>query len=227
MAFDFVVYYTLNRGYFKKKEALKMRNTVRFVSIVFVSILTCMFVMTSFVHVRADMVSGSEVSSVNYTQVDNSMSSSTALEEKADPYVTVVKNQYVLSPEAYNVLGEAEINEVNRSLDTANQFISERGLYLSTNSRTAVLPTVFRGFGKNDFVVHWNYVRIYLDRNWANVAKNGGIGALAAYIGLRVPKAAPVVIAGAIAGILSGINVPHGVWFDYNYAKGITKWGWQ
>lgn len=68
-------------------------------------------------------------------------------------------------------LTENKLFETQQNLNIVNEFITEQGLYLDPESKIATRPAIFRSYERNNVEVHWNYVRVHLNRDLANMAK--------------------------------------------------------
>ena len=165
---------------------------------------------------------------VNDAATISSQSSSLELEQQVDQYIEVKNNQYVLAPEAKNVLTAAERATIQTSLDQSNACISDHNLTIDPTTKTATsCIDMDRSYGKNSVSVHWNYVRIYLDKGMANGLK-GSATAVAGFLAGKVPNPYVQVAAVGIAGFLGTKSLNNGIWFDFNFlGGGVTNWGWQ
>ncbi|KRK44764.1 hypothetical protein ODV08_06010 [Lactobacillus amylovorus] len=85
-------------------------------------------------------------------------------------------------------------------------------------------------YGVNKVTVHWNYIRIYMDKTLTKNVAAGITGGLSGLIGGAVSGPAAAGAAGAIGGFVGsavGNSIKGGIWIDYNYYQGVTNWGWQ
>jgi len=169
----------------------------------------------------------------NYQPInnDNFMQDESAL----DPYVKVVNNQYVLNLPANNNFSEETIEKAQITIEQSNEFITQNNLTINPETKTGYIPAnnlkdspfVNFSYGFNGHgTIHWNYVRIYLNKGTANAIKAGTMGASSVLIG-KIPNPYLEAGAGALVGLLGYLNINNGIWFDYNYWQGITAWGWQ
>ncbi|CBL49566.1 hypothetical protein [Lactobacillus crispatus] len=176
---------------------------------------------------------------------------SDSVQKKIEPYVEVRGNQYVLNNKVKDTVSTKDYEVAQRLIVQINSFVSQSDMVINKETKVATSDFVLEDDssssqenllhssgllskgrkknhnGVNKVTVHWNYVHICIDKNTANMIKNGGIGAAGFLMG-KVPNPYVGTVAGAVAGILSGLTINRGVWIDVNYfATGLSKFGWQ
>ncbi|GKQ43344.1 hypothetical protein RD055328_12670 [Companilactobacillus sp. RD055328] len=152
-----------------------------------------------------------------------------------DKFVGVKNNQYILEiPSDYRVSSDT-LKQAKNLITDANKRIRENNLILNEKTKTADKIINVQSFGKNGISIHWNYVRIYLNRNVVRAAANGAgnavgaaIGAALAANGLSAMFATAVgAFIGSALGSWASSKIKNGAYFDVNYYFGINNWGWQ
>lgn len=165
------------------------------------------------------------------------------VEKIADKYVqySEVKKEFFILPEISNELTTSEVKEVSDRVNVANLSLkqtlaqtspSEGRILVKTSNNTYIAnPTVFRGFGVNKITFHWNYARVYLDRNQARALFQAGLAggstALGGFLGGIGGAAAGAAIGAYLSSVL-GSYPNSGIWVDYNYYnRRVNAFGWQ
>ncbi|GMM17581.1 hypothetical protein LAYK3_06960 [Lactobacillus amylovorus subsp. amylovorus] len=189
--------------------------------------------------------------SVNATAVEKDMTQqklSLSTQKRIDPYIAVKNNQYVLSDNATSVVSRDDYIAAKQLIAQANIVIAEKGLVINPQTKTATTALTMSDnsslyntnlmraskkkyhYGVNKVTVHWNYIRIYMDKTLTkNVAAGITVG-LSGLIGGAVSGPAAAGAAGAIGGFVGsavGNSIKGGIWIDYNYYQGVTNWGLQ
>lgn len=174
---------------------------------------------------------------------DDNNRTSKEVEQIADKYVeySEVEKKFFILPTISNELTSDEIKEVEDKVNVANLSLKqtlqqtnprEGRILVETSNRTYVAnPTAFRGFGVNKITFHWNYARVYLDRNQARALFQAGLAggstALGGFLGGIGGAAAGAAIGAYLASVL-GSTPNSGIWVDYNYYnRTVTAFGWQ
>lgn len=187
---------------------------------------------------------------VSQETLSNTKKSTLSLEvqSKIESYVSVKNNQYVLDPSVKNVVTTSEYLEACKILDATNNAVESSGAILNQKTKIGTtsfelekpstqLDTRFSGLlskgkksknhkGVTKVVLHWNYARIYLSKSAINAIKGGGL-AIAGNFVAKIPHPYARYAAIAVVGVLGSISAKRGVWIDYNYAIGYTKFGYQ
>lgn len=163
--------------------------------------------------------------------VSNNVSSNLDL---LDPFVKVENNQYILKLSDNVKFSEQLISEAKKQIEVTNTTIKEKGLTINPETKTAYMGSLLRAAGKNSVTVHWNYWRIYLNKDTTNaIIRAGAIGGSALVIG-AIPQLSSIGASVAGAAIGSFVSdtwkspVSNGIWFDFNtYYFSINNYGWQ
>ena len=115
---------------------------------------------------------------------------------KIDPYVSVVNNQYQLSQNATSALSHNELQEAERSIETANTTVNQQHLTIDKRTKAAhtMLSTKAAWHSYYTFANFWWGTRYYFTSNEAVAQMQNELGNDAIAIG----------IAGAIGGALTG-----------------------
>lgn len=195
------------------------------IKIIGISLLTSILLIPTFITPvdassnMSPMIQNYENSQIN-SLTDNDIT-------EIDPYVKVISNKYILQIPDDSNINQSKIRLAQESINASNNFIEERGLVIDKNTKTAVLPSFLRSAGKNDVDIHWNFIRIYIDKGNANLIKNGALGA-ASFLAGKVPNPYLGGTAVVVSSILAGVTIKNGIWIDYNFLTGkYNNWGWQ
>lgn len=176
----------------------------------------------------------------NSTQYSTNKKNSEISQEKLnklDKYVVVQNNQYVLQTPSTNEFTTQEIKQAQQMITKANETVATNNAHIDTETKEATIPTntssgiATRSAGKNDIKIHWNYARVYLNKNQAKAltqaAISGGSTALGGFFGNIGGAAAGAAIGGYLSSVV-GDNFKNGIWVDYNfYTQTINRFGWQ
>ena len=157
---------------------------------------------------------------------------------KIDPYVSVQDNRYVLNIPADKSLSAAEITMAQEMIKKSNAAIEQTHVTISPKTKTAVytMPSApddhgieLRSAGTNRAVFHWNYVRIYLDAGNTRLIAAGAVGAIGGVLAGLATTVGASAFVGAAAAVLGmkASEIYDGTYWDWNYAVGLTNWGWQ
>lgn len=170
---------------------------------------------------------------------------SQTLVDVANDYVTynVSLKKFVVSEDLAKTVTILDYTLVKNQVESTNDFISEEikngtqnfvvkdannlSHFVQVDNFDSIMG-VNLSAGRNDIQVHWNYVRIFIDKSNLNKYKNIGSGALGAAVGARggVPGA---VIGSVVGGVIAEFtHFDNGMWFDFNFAmRKVTAYGWQ
>ncbi|MGF7437000.1 hypothetical protein [Lentilactobacillus senioris] len=145
-----------------------------------------------------------------------------------DPYVQIQNNQFKLELPTNIIVPVAILKNAQIYINEQNNIIDHNHLSINPDTKTATLmldgnikdsDNMLKSKyhkGVNKIILHWNYARIYVNKSTGNLLKAGSIGAITQFLG-KLPNAYTKAAAGALAGVLSIINIKGGFWFDYNY----------
>ena len=183
----------------------------------------------------------------NVTQDTLSLSTQT----KLDPYVKVEHNQYVLSESAKNVVSAEEYRVAQQMIEQSNTVVANSGSVINRKTKVATndftlsdensVVSLNKGtlatsrsryhYGVNKVTYHWNYIRVYLNKNLTQAVASGAVGGVGTLIASYVTGGAATFAVGVISSsvdVLVTNGIKGGVWVDYNFFTGtVTGFGWQ
>lgn len=107
-----------------------------------------------------------------------------------------------------------------QSNDSQPQLNARFGIFLARTKKSK------NHNGVTKVVLHWNYARIYLSKSAINAIKGGGLAVAGSFVA-KIPHPYAKYAAIALVGVLGSISAKRGIWVDYNYAFGYTKFGNQ
>ncbi|WP_279034088.1 hypothetical protein [Lactobacillus intestinalis] len=189
--------------------------------------------------------------SIGTTTINQNTKVSLSVQEKLDKYVTVNNNQYVLSKESKSIVSEQEYAAAQQLIKQTNEAIKKTDSVINRETKVATneftlsddkvkVISLNQGkatkrkkyhYGVNKVTYHWNYIRVYLNKNMTQTIASGALGGLGSLIASYVSGGAATFAVGAITAAVTtfvGNSIKGGVWVDYNFlAKTVTRTGWQ
>lgn len=161
-------------------------------------------------------------------------------------------NQYVLSEEVKSVVSKQDYDAAKQMISQTNKSIEKTGSVINKETKVATNSFTLTDdgsrikslnksmlsksgkkyhYGVNKVTFHWNYIRVYLNKNLAQDVAVGTLGGATALIAEYVSGAAATFAVGAIGAAITnhvGNSVKGGVWVDYNFlTRAVTGFGWQ
>lgn len=122
---------------------------------------------------------------------------------------------------------------INRKTKVAtNDFtLFDENSIVSLNKGTLATSQSRYHHGVNKVTYHWNYIRVYLNKNLTQVVAGGAVGGVGTLIASYVTGGAATFAVGVISSsvdVLVTNGIKGEVWVDYNFFTGtVTGFGWQ